>query len=125
MPVLLTKTDDNHIGIRDCLSGADGVQPCTLVVMPEFVIFCPHDRNTTIVAGRVISDRAGKHHIKTCRTGNDLITPVSVNFTRKIDPHRHVHLPKDLLDPNTWEPGDAITMRPSIVNGWKPNRAGL
>ena len=55
----------------------------------------------------------------------NVFAPACVNFTRKIDPHRHVRLPKELLDPNTWEPGDAITMRPSIANGWKPNRAGL
>jgi len=60
---------------------ADRIQLRTFVVVPELVRLRAHDRDTTIVRGGVIRHRAGKRHIQTTRTRNDLIAPIGVNFT--------------------------------------------
>ena len=90
--VLLAKTDNHNISAFNPTSGANGVQLCAFVVMPEFAVLGPHNRNTAVIRGIVICDWAVKSHIKASRAFDNLFAPIGVDFTRKIDLQCHCGL---------------------------------
>ena len=85
--VLLTKTHNHNVSLANRAPRADRVDHRTLAVMPELVGLFAQDRHAAVVRGGMIRHRGAKAHIKPLTSRNNLLTPVSMNFARKINLH--------------------------------------
>ena len=80
--VLVTETDDHDICPLDQSTGADGVHPGALVIMPKGLFLAAQNGDTAIVRRRMISHRRAKIYIQ-LRLGRAFynpLPPIAVNF---------------------------------------------
>src|SRR5699024_1509589 len=88
--VLVPEPHDDHVGLFDECSRANGIDLRGLMVTPELTIgFAQMIAGS--VASRVIGYRCGKHHVPPggyC-TALNFVTPIGVNLARKIDRKSH------------------------------------
>src|SRR5699024_4834729 len=88
--VLVAKTDHHKITLLDQGACANGIHLGGLVITPELVIGLTQVIASSI-ASRVIRYRRGKDHIQSSGLGTalDLLAPISVDLTGKIDIKTH------------------------------------
>ena len=90
--VFLTKPHNNDIGLFDTGAGANGVELRAFAVMPKLIRLRPQNLNTTIIAGGMICHRPIKREVEIPASRNDLISPIGVNFARKVNTHENLQV---------------------------------
>ena len=85
MLVLFAEPHHDDICSSDGVAGPYEVYIGALVVMPELVRLLAQDPDPAFVARRMVSYRAGKDGVEAVRALSNLVAPVGMDFTGKID----------------------------------------
>ena len=86
LPILLTKTHDDDVCVLKEGAGTDGIELCTLVVMPELVLFLAENRHTAIIGRRMVRDRSRVRDVEARVRGDlvDPLTPIAVDLAGQV-----------------------------------------
>ena len=87
LAVLVAEAHHHNIGLFDLRTCANGVDAGSLAVMPEAVLLGAQYLDSTVIAACMVGDGGGEADIQSAglRVLDDLLAPVAVDFSGKID----------------------------------------